>query len=110
MHVLSYVLPKNIREGSIYKFLNIEQKGENLHFQLNKYERDLLPIKNWPTRYLMMVKKVENSLKAKKKCPELLQKPMVRVYKKEVQCLLCDKVFKHKGTLTMHKKVHQILP
>ena len=100
MHVASFVLPKCIREGTVYKFLKIEQKGGNLH---------LLSIKNWPNRYMMMIRKVENNLKAKKKCPELEADKMVRKYTKEVHCVMCEKKFKHKGALKMHSKGHEIL-
>ena len=71
MHVLSFVIPRHIRSGSAYRYLKIEQKGENLHCELNKLERELLSIKNVPSRYLMMIKKVENKLKATTKCQEL---------------------------------------
>ena len=66
-----FVIPRHIRSGSAYRYLKIEQKGENLHCELNKLERELLSIKNVPSRYLMMIKKVENKLKATTKCQEL---------------------------------------
>ena len=58
----------------------------------------------------MMLRKVENGLKAKKKCPEIENVKMIRKYNSEVQCLLCENRFKHKGALQMHKKVHQLIP
>ena len=49
----------------------MEQRGENLHGELNNAEKQLLSIKNWPVRYFLMIKEVENKLRVKKKCPEL---------------------------------------
>ena len=103
MHVMSFVLPGHIGKGDAYKYLKIEQKGENLHCELNKVERELLAIKNVPKRYLMMVKKVENKLRAKKKCSELAEKS-----EKTIPCMICDKTFLHQGAFTMHSMSHHI--
>ena len=81
--------------------------------ELNNAEKDLLTTKNVPQRYFQVLKRVENKLRAQKKCPELKTEINMkkRVYQTntEVSCDLCDKTFKHKGALKMHNKSHQIL-
>ena len=112
MHVLSFVLPKYVLDGTVYKFLKIEQKAENLHVALNNAERNYLNTKNHATRLFSMLKCVERNLRVKKRCPELQDKgeKKKKIYKTNtnISCELCDKVFVHKGALTMHKKSHLI--
>ena len=70
-----------------------------------------MSIKNVPTRYVMMIQKVENKLKDKKKCAELAETPTKtgKQYSDEaIPCLICEKTFLHKGALTMHGKTHAI--
>ena len=59
----------------------------------------------------MMIKKVENKLKAKKKFVELAETPTKKEkqYSDEaIPCLICDKTFLHKGALKSHSKTHAI--
>ena len=112
MHVLSFVLPSNLREGTVYKFLKIEQKSENLHVDLNQAEKNYLTTKNHAQRLFSMLKHVERKLRAKKRCPELQEQEnkAKKVYnpEKSVSCDICDKTFAHKGALSMHMKSHKI--
>ena len=79
----------------------------------NNAEKDLLTTKNVPHRYFQILKRVENKLRAQKKCPELKEEngKKKRVYKpnNEVSCDLCDKRFTHRGALTMHSKSHKLV-
>ena len=63
MHVLSCVMPKFVRQGTVYKFLKIEQKAENLHCVFNNLERRFLYQKNKAKRYFLMLKEYKNMLK-----------------------------------------------
>ena len=90
----------------------MEQKGKNLHCELNNAERQLLAIKNQPVRYFLMIKKVENKLRVMKNCPELSDINN-KIQKKfnpatEVQCLLCLGSFIHKGALKMHSRTNRL--
>ena len=53
--------------ATVYKFLKIEQKSENLHCKFNQLERKFLHFKNKAERYFLMLQEYENSLKADKK-------------------------------------------
>ena len=52
-----------VRQGTVYKFLKIEQKAENLHCVFNNLERRFLYQKNKAKRYFLMLKEYENMLK-----------------------------------------------
>ena len=105
-----------------YGLCKAKSEKENADKELNKIldieilniaEKDLLTTKNVPHRYFQILKRVENKLRAQKKCPELKEEngKKKRVYKpnNEVSCDLCDKKFTHTGALTMHSKSHQIV-
>ena len=63
MHVLSCVLPRYVREGNVYKYLKILQKGENLHAVFNQLERRFINVKIRYVRYFLMLKEYYNMLK-----------------------------------------------
>ena len=52
-----------VRQGTVYKFLKIEQKAENLHCVFNNLERRFLYQKNKAKRYFLMLKEYDNMLK-----------------------------------------------
>ena len=61
--------------------------------------------------YLMMIKKVENKLRAKKKCSELAEtsdKTEKHYSADPIPCLICDKTFLHQGAFTVHSMSHCI--
>ena len=61
MHVLSIVAPKQIREqGAVYKMMKIEQKGEQIHKQLNDLDSQFSNIKNKSKRFFYMLRELEN--------------------------------------------------
>ena len=59
-----------------------------------------------------MIKKVENKLRAKKKCYALRDdsKKKKKQYSSDntIQCVICDKRFLHKGAMKMHSRAHHI--
>ena len=50
-HVLTWVFPKYIREGSVYQYLKIEHAGENIHCKYNRLERKHLNQKHRGRRF-----------------------------------------------------------
>ena len=61
MHVMSCVLPRDIRAtGDYYKYLKLEQEGERLHNVLNDLERQFASVKNQALRYFLMMKELTN--------------------------------------------------
>ena len=63
MHILSCVLPKQIREqGLAHIMLKVEQEGERLNKELNELEDRLLHIKHKPTRYFQLIQDLQNKI------------------------------------------------
>ena len=63
MHVLSVVLPRDIRAtGDYYKYLRLEQAGEKMHHILNELEIQYGNVKNQAYRFYLMIKEVENRM------------------------------------------------
>ena len=63
-HVVSFVLPKYIREGKIYKYMKIlERKSENLHCVFNALERKFVSAVNQAKRFFFMLREYEHRLK-----------------------------------------------
>ena len=63
MHVLICILPIYIRLGSVYKFMKIEQKSENLHCIFNGLERRFKCVCPKQYRYFSMLQEHENRMK-----------------------------------------------
>ena len=63
-HVLSFVLPKYIREGSCYKFMKIEQMMEYTHAVFNGLENSRKSEKNRAKRFFKMIQAQENKFKS----------------------------------------------
>ena len=63
MHILSCVLPKQIREqGLVHIMLKVEQEGERLNKQLNELEVGLVHIKDKPKKYFQLIRDYENKI------------------------------------------------
>ena len=63
MHILSCVLPKQIREQKmVHIMLKVEQEGERLNKVLNEIETKLVHITNKPARYFQMIRDLENKI------------------------------------------------
>ena len=75
-HVLIVVLPKFLRQGIMYRFLKVEQKGENLHCTFNRLETQLEHVKNKSDRFFQMIKAHENEMKTSRNFFEKNNKTM----------------------------------
>ena len=65
MHVLSFVLPKYIREkGMYYEFLCLEQAGERAHNIFNQGETVWATIRSEEKRFFKIIKHVKNQDKS----------------------------------------------
>ena len=62
-HVLCFILPKYIREGTCYKFMKIEQKMEYTHALMNNLETTRRNEKNRAKRFFKMIQALENITK-----------------------------------------------
>ena len=63
MHCWSIVLPRSIRQhGDYYKYLRLEQAGEQMHHLLNLLEVQYGNVKNEVYRFYLMIKAIENKL------------------------------------------------
>ena len=55
-HVLSFVFPKYIREGNVYKYLKIEHAGENIHCKYNRLEAKHKNQKHRGKRFFLIIR------------------------------------------------------
>ena len=55
-HVLTFVFPKYIRDGSVYMTLKIEHAGENIHAQYNRLENKHKSQKNRGKRFFYAIR------------------------------------------------------
>ena len=66
-HVLCFVLPKYIREGTSYRFMKIEQMMEYTHALFNELESTRKSEKNRAKRFFQMIQAKENMCRSDKK-------------------------------------------
>ena len=76
----SFAIICHVREGSVYKFLKIEHKIENLHHIFNKIETNFLSVKNRAYRYFLMIREYENMVKTDQSLFEQISRNIWNVY------------------------------